>query len=90
MKPLPGRCPDCWQVVDVPADICCPRCHARRREQLSALQAQGAGDQSCTPDMEDKMYAATVGGRACNEETRRMHSGARNGRVMRKGEIYGG
>ncbi len=38
--------------------------------------------------MKDKMSA--VPGGHFNNETRKMASGARNGRVMRKGEIYGG
>ncbi len=93
-RPPPGRCPDCWCEVDTAASICCPKCLQRRREQLAALQAQEVGGQSCTDEMADKMQSsgAVGGGSGSNEEKRRMHSSgyARNGRVMRKGEIYGG
>lgn len=85
-----GMCPDCFAPLSNPATICCPTCLVRRREQLAALACHGCGGQSCTDEMEAKMspYGRTDGG--ANEETRKKQSGARNGMVTRKGEIYGG
>lgn len=85
-----GVCPDCSRPVPYRADMACPSCHQRRKEQLAALAQHGVGGQSCTDEMEAKM---SQGGRidgGANDETRRMHSGARNGQVFRKGEPYGG
>lgn len=87
----PGRCPDCFVLVEGRASVRCPKCLEKARLALAELESRGVGGQSCTPEMEDRMTPCPVGGsHTQNEETRRMYSGARNGRVTRKGEIYGG
>ena len=85
-----GVCPDCFAPRPGRATNCCPTCHERRRQQLANLEKHGCGGQSCTDEMEAKMSQSNRTDGGANDETRRMQSGARNGMVTRKGEIYGG
>jgi hypothetical protein len=87
-----GICPDCFRpLAGTLANVACPACLEVRRAHLAELESHGVGGQSCTDEMEGKMHPIPAGStHGGNHETRKMRSGARNGRVMRKGEIYGG